>query len=135
MTWYTLVGGLTGQTDTTIELVDQPGTVRRLIVSLIGAHTATGVGSVASFHWIVNVGSAAADPNIFGPDAPSTMLHGAALIPDEADFPIVSPAAPISIDSDGDRIIGPGESLWLRMRGGAPATDWTFTWSLRVLLL
>lgn len=134
MPWHTLVGGFTNQTDTTSELVTGPGTVRRLIVDLIGGHAAAGVGAVASFHWIINVGTAAANPSTFGPDDPSTMLHGAALIPDPADFPIASTPPAISIDSDGDRIIPAGESLWLRLRGGAPATEWVFVWSIRVLL-
>lgn len=135
MVWHTLVGGLTGQSDTTVELVDTPGTVTRLIVELLGAHSATGVGSVASFHWIINVGTAAADPSVFGPDAQSTMLHGAGLIPDPADFPVASTPPPIQIDSDGDRIIAAGESLWLRLRAGAPGSDWTFTWVIRALVI
>lgn len=134
MAWYTLVGGFTNQTDTIVELLEGPGTVRRIILDLIGGHASTGVGAVASFHWVVNVGAAATDPSVFGLDPPSTMLHGAALIPDPADFPIASQPPALSLDSDGERIMEAGESLWLRMKGGAPATGWAFVYSMRVLV-
>lgn len=134
MTWYTVVGGTTGATDYTRELVAGPGTIRRLIVQLGGGHAASGVGAFGSFHWVVNVGPAAADPNLFGQDPPDVMLHGAALIPDTADYPVGLPPPAIDLDSDGDRLMGPDDSLWLRIRGGAPVDGWSWVFSIRVLV-
>ena len=134
MPWYTLVGGVTGATDVNRELVEGPCTVRRLLVQISGGHAQDGVAAFASFHWIVNVGLAAADPNVFGLDAASTMLHGAALIPDAVDLPVRTAPPGIDIDDEGMRIVPAGQSLWMRIRGGAPATGWAWVWNIRVLV-
>lgn len=133
--WYTRVGGFTNQTDMVQELVEGPGTVQRIIGRVFAGRSDSGVGTFASFHYIVNAGAAAADPNVFGLDGDGTMLHGAVIIPNPASSPIrVEPPAP-ELVSEGQRVLGAGESLWLRMRGGAPATLWSFAYSIRVLVL
>lgn len=133
--WYTLVAGFTNQTDTVAELVEGPGTVQRIIGTVVAGRSDSGVGTIASFHYIVNAGVSAADPNVWGLDPESVMLHGAILLPNPATAPIrVTPEAP-QLLSEGQRVLGPGESLWLRIRGGAPATAWTFAYSIRVLVL
>lgn len=133
--WYTVVAGIGNAATWTVEMVDVPGTVQRLVGQINGQHASAGVGQFASFHWIINVGAAAANPNTFGLDAETTMLHGAALIPNTSAGALATTAPQLSFDSEGQRVIGAGESLWLRVDAGLPATDWGWTCSIRVLVL
>lgn len=133
--WHTVVGGVGDSSTWTVEMVEGPGTVQRLVGEIGGQHATTGVGQFASFHWIINVGTAAANPNTFGLDAESTMLHGAALIPNTAGGQLATTAPVLSFDSEGQRVMEAGESLWLRVDGGAPASGWGWVASIRVLVL
>lgn len=133
--WYTVVQGIGTASTWTVEMVDVPGTVERLVGQIGGQHPGTGAGQFLSFHWIINVGTAAANPNTFGLDAESTMLHGAALIPNTASGAFATTAPQLSFDSEGQRVIGAGESLWLRIDAGLPATNWGWVCSIRVLVL
>lgn len=133
--WYTRVGGLTNQTDMSVSLVTGPGTVQRIIGQLFAGRSDSGVGSFASFHYIVGVGAAAPDPNVFGQDADTTMLHGAIIAPNPATAPIRLDPPAVALESEGQRVLSASEQLWLRIRGGAPATAWSWAYSIRVLVL
>lgn len=133
--WYTVVAGIGNAATWTVEMVNVEGTVQRLVGQLNGQHASSGVGQFASFHWIINVGLAAADPNAFGLDDETTMLHGAALIPNTSGGELATTAPQLSFDSEGQRVIGAGESLWLRVDAGLPNSGWGWTCSIRVLVL
>lgn len=133
--WYTLVNGIQDSSSWSVSLVDGPGTVQRVVGQLGGGHASAGVGAFASFHYIVGVGVTAPNPAVFGLDSEKTMLHGDALIPNPNVLGLTTTAPQLAFDSEGQRVVGATEKLWLAFAGGVPATLWSWVFSIRVLLL
>lgn len=133
--WITKLTGIGNATTWTVQMVNRQGTIQRIVGSLGGQHSSTGLGQVASWNWSMNVGTAAADPTPGPEDPPSVMLRGSALIPVTLNGAVGTPPNPVEFDSEGQRVIGPGESLWLSIGNALPPTGWGWVMQVRVLLL
>lgn len=133
--WHTSINGVRNGTDHTFSLYNGPGTVWRVIGTIGGASTATPADPAANWAWVVNVGSAAADP--LGPtlDPPGTLLRGGVTALVAANARVYTQPPPAVLESEGRRVIGAGEQVWCRLRAQSGGTLWFWTWSIRVLVL
>lgn len=133
--WVTRINGIVGSTDHTVSLYSGLGTVQRIVGSIAGASTSTPAAAMLVYDWTINVGLAAADPLAMGEDPESTLIRGAGIVPNRAVATLYSDPGPYRVDSEGQRIIGAGEQVWLRFRALSGGVSWQWFWELRVLVL
>lgn len=133
--WYTFVDGMRAVTDMTYSVYNGPGTVWRLTGNLAGAGTSSLTRTAETFVWSVNVGTAAADPLVRGEDPESTLLHGGGVALNPTAAKLHTTFDDVLLESQGRRVIGPGEQVWLRVRALSGGTTWDWFASLRVLIL
>ncbi len=133
--WYSTMNGVSASSDSTVSLYDGPGTVQAVYGELWGGVTATAALAVKSYRWVLNVGAAAADPVPLGADPPGVMLRGLGVAPNRSALAFYNEPAPTLISTEGQRVIGPDEQLWLRLATLSASTTWFWLWSVRVLVL
>lgn len=133
--WHTAASFIRDKTDHEISLYDGPGTVWRIVGSLTGLSESNSSDSLGVFVWVVNVGTTAFDPVDRGEDPEEVMLHGAGFAPVAANVTAQTAQPPITLASEGRRVIGAGEQVWLRFRALTGGFVWDFAWSVRVLVL
>jgi hypothetical protein len=133
--WRTTIDGAIGVTDHTVSLYSGPGTVQRIVGSLAGGSTSNPAAAMLVYCWTINVGAAAADPLVRGQDAESMLIRGAGIVPNRNVATLYSDPGPYAVHSDGQRIIGAGEQVWLRFRALSGGVSWQWFYELRVLVL
>lgn len=133
--WYTAINGLRDGSDHAVSLYDGPGTVWRVIGTLFGGSDDVVADPGATFGYVVNVGLAAADPAVQGLDPPGVLLHGGATAVVTAEASTYTTPVSVQLETEGRRVIGAGEEVWLRLRALSGGTLWFWTWSIRVLVL
>lgn len=133
--WHTAASFVRSDTDHSVSLYDGPGTVWRIVGSALGVTESSSPDSMGVFVWVVNVGAAAFDPVDRGEDPEEVMLHGAGFATVPANTTGQTAQPPITLDSEGRRVIGAGEQVWLRFRALTGGFTWDWAWSVRVLVL
>lgn len=133
--WYTRIDGVVGSVDHTVSLYNGPGTVQRIVGSLAGGSTSTPAAAMLVYAWTINVGAAAADPQVRGLDPDSMMIRGGGIVPNRNVATLYSDPGPYLVNTEGQRIVGAGEQLWLRFRAISGGVSWQWFWELRVLVL
>lgn len=133
--WYTVINGQRNTMDTTFSIYNGPGTVWRVLGEINGASSSTPADPAANWAYVVNVGAAAADPLGAALDPPGTLLRGGVTALVAANARVYTQPAPVRLETEGRRVIGPGEQVWCRMRAQSGGTSWFWTWSVRVLVL
>lgn len=86
------------------------------------------------FGWVVNVGTAEANPTGTGLDDESVMLRGTGYTPSSGGSGIWSVPHPIELRSEGRRIMETGESLWFAAETLDAGGLWSWMLSVRVLV-
>jgi len=133
--WRTVVGSLPGTTTTEVALVSQPCTVQRIVGDIMGATADTSAAVFANFFWIISVGATSTSAAYSGEDPANVMLHGLGIVPVDGISKARTTVPAIHFDSEGQRVIPAGQSLWCRMDRGLPAINWAWQVNIRVLLL
>lgn len=133
--WYTRIGQLQGTTTAQLSLFTGPGTVQRIVGRTIGTISDFGGQTVANAFYTVSVGTAPEPPVYVGLDPEHVMLHGAMLLVNPVTAAGSSGIEEIRLDTEGQRVVEAGESLWFRVDRGSPAVAWMWQLDLRVLVL
>ncbi len=133
--WHTRVDGVRDSSDITRSIYNGPGTVYRVIGTLFGGSDDVVTDPGATFGYTVTVGTAAHDPAVQGLDPPGVLLHGGVTALVEAEGTTHTTPVQADLNTEGRRVIGPGEQVWLRLRALSGGTLWFWTWSIRVLVL
>lgn len=133
--WHTHINGVRDATNHSFSLYSGLGTVWRVLGTITGGSTSNPADAVANWAYAINVGAAAADP--LGPtlDPPGTLLRGGVTALVSANADVYSEPVPALLESEGRRVIQPGEQVWCRLRAQSGGTLWFWTWSIRVLVL
>ena len=134
MPWFTRIGQLQGTTTAQLNLVTGPWTVRRIVGRTIGTIRDFAGAGVANAFYTVSVGTAPEPPVYVGQDPAHVMLHGAMLLVNPATEVGSSGIREIRLDTEGQRVIPAGQSLWFRVDRGSPAVPWMWQLDVRVLV-
>lgn len=133
--WQTTLSAVASSTDEIISLYSGEGTVLRVLGELWGGALSTTAGAAKFYRWVVNHGPAAASATPVGLDDESVMLRGLATAPQRSSLAVYTEPGPILVQTEGQRVLDPGDQLWLRLTTGSGGTNWFWTWSIRVLIL
>lgn len=133
--WYSTMNGVSSSSDTSVSLYNGLGTVQAVYGELWGGVTATAALAVKSYRWVLSVGATAADPIPSGADPPEVMLRGLGVAPNRSALAFYNEPAPTLISTEGQRVIGAGEEVWLRLATLSASTTWFWLWNVRVLVL
>lgn len=133
--WHTAASFDRSLTNLEVSLYDGPGTVMRVVGSLTGVSASSSADELVVFAWVVNVGATAFDPLDRGEDPEEVMLHGAGFAPVAANTTAETAQPPITLESEGRRVMEPGDQVWLRFRALTGGVLWDWAWSVRVLIL
>lgn len=133
--WQSSLSAVGASTDNTISLYSGLGTVTRVIGELWGGAESAPAGAAKFWRWVVNIGAAAASATPVGLDDDSVMVRGLAVAPQRSALAVYGEPAPVTIQTEGQRVLESGDQVWLRMTNASGGVSWFWTWNVRVLVL
>lgn len=134
--WVTTAGfHPTTTTQQNTAIASGPGTIQRVIVQPSAVVDGGSTLRWPWWEWGLQLGAAAVPLTLPLADESSWLVWRRVFMANPATRPIATPSPEQYVDTEGQRILAAGESLWMSLRSKDASQVTDFTWCARVLVL